>query len=240
MSSPGDQHPVGDLGPGCAHPALGVSVRCWAARRDLHHLDPSTRQHRIERLGELPGPVPDQEPKPAGAVPRSISRLRTARQVIVCRLGMTGGDFAAELDGWLAVRDPADAVEALLAAAPGPEDVGYRRTAVQIASGIDGDTEHAWRSALSIPAIRPYVIVELNRRAGRDFQRDPLPGLEPLDCDAVVLASETIMGAYALSIRNSQAIADAVSAAGHPGQEPVGLDYSIWLGAAFRVGIIAE
>ncbi|HTP14720.1 MAG TPA: hypothetical protein VMK13_02660 [Streptosporangiaceae bacterium] len=152
----------------------------------------------------------------------------TARQVIVCRLGMTGGDFAAELDGWLAVRDPADAVEALLAAAPGPEDVAYRRTAVQIASGIDGDTEHAWRSALSIAAIRPYVIVELNRRAGRDFQRDPLPGLEPLDCDAVVLASETIMGAYALSIRNSQAIADAVSAAVHPGQEPAALFDAMW------------
>ena len=157
-----------------------------------------------------------------------LSAELTARQVIVCRLGMTGGDFAAELDGWLAVRDPADAVEALLAAAPGPEDVAYRRTAVQIASGIDGDTEHAWRSALSIPAIRPYVIAELNRRAGRDFQRDPLPGLEPLDCDAVVLASETIMGAYALSIRNSQAIAGAVSAAVHPGQEPAALFDAMW------------
>jgi hypothetical protein len=30
---PGDQHPVGDLGPGCSHPALGKSV---APHRQLH------------------------------------------------------------------------------------------------------------------------------------------------------------------------------------------------------------
>src|SRR5262249_23439894 len=35
-----------------------------AARQDLHHFDPGTGQHRVERLGELPGPIPDQEPEP--------------------------------------------------------------------------------------------------------------------------------------------------------------------------------
>jgi len=74
---PGDEQPVGDLGPGCAHPALGISVRPRTARRDLHHLDPGTGQHRVERLGELPGPIPDQEQEPGGALPpRSISRFR--------------------------------------------------------------------------------------------------------------------------------------------------------------------
>jgi hypothetical protein len=34
---------------------------------------------------------------------------------------------------------------------------------------------------------------ELNRRAGRDAQHDPLPGLERLDCDAVVMASRDIV-----------------------------------------------
>ena len=61
-----DQHPVGDLGPGGAHPAFGIGVCSRAPRRDLHHLDPRPGQHRVKRLGELPGPVPDQEPEPDG------------------------------------------------------------------------------------------------------------------------------------------------------------------------------
>src|SRR5712664_1016727 len=43
---PRDQHPVGALGPGRAHPPLGISVRPRAPRRDLHHLDPRAGQHR--------------------------------------------------------------------------------------------------------------------------------------------------------------------------------------------------
>jgi hypothetical protein len=38
-----------------------MSVRTRAAGRDLHDLDASVGQHRVERRGELPGPVPDQE-----------------------------------------------------------------------------------------------------------------------------------------------------------------------------------
>jgi hypothetical protein len=34
------------------------------------HLDPGARQHRVERLGELPGTVPDQEPEPVGLLPQ--------------------------------------------------------------------------------------------------------------------------------------------------------------------------
>jgi hypothetical protein len=37
---PGDQHPVGVLSLDGPYPALGIGVRCRAARRDLHHLDP--------------------------------------------------------------------------------------------------------------------------------------------------------------------------------------------------------
>jgi hypothetical protein len=33
----------------------------------FHHLDPGTGQHRVERLGELPGPVADQEPEVGAA-----------------------------------------------------------------------------------------------------------------------------------------------------------------------------
>jgi hypothetical protein len=66
---PGGQHPAGDLSPDGAHPAPGTGVRSRAARRDLHHLDPGTGQHRAGRPGELTGPVPDQEPEPGGAPP---------------------------------------------------------------------------------------------------------------------------------------------------------------------------
>ena len=51
-------------------------VRSWAARRDLHRLDPGSGQYHVERFGELAGPVPDQEPEPCGPLPKSISRFR--------------------------------------------------------------------------------------------------------------------------------------------------------------------
>ena len=57
-----DQHPVGGLGPGGEHEPFRISVRPWAARRDLHGLDTGAGQDRVKRLGKLPGPVPDQEP----------------------------------------------------------------------------------------------------------------------------------------------------------------------------------
>jgi hypothetical protein len=83
---PGDQHPVGDLGPYCPHPAFCICVCPWAARRDPHHLDPGAGKHRVESLGELPGPVTDQEPKLASTlpqihqqVPRLLNRPRAVR-----------------------------------------------------------------------------------------------------------------------------------------------------------------
>jgi hypothetical protein len=36
-------------------------------RRDLHHLDPGASEHRVEGVGELPGPVADQEPELSSA-----------------------------------------------------------------------------------------------------------------------------------------------------------------------------
>jgi hypothetical protein len=72
---PGNQHPVGDLSADGTHPALGIGVRSRAARRDLHHLDPGTGQHSVEHLGELPGPVPDQEPEPAGALSQAHQQV---------------------------------------------------------------------------------------------------------------------------------------------------------------------
>ncbi len=47
-----------------------------------------------------------------------------------------------------------------------------------------------------MPEVRPYAAAELNRRAGRDFWDNPLPGLEPIHCDSAVMASHGIIAAY--------------------------------------------
>ena len=57
-----DQHPVGDLGPGCEHEPFRISIRSRAPGRDLHGLDAGASQERVEGRAELPGPVADQEP----------------------------------------------------------------------------------------------------------------------------------------------------------------------------------
>ena len=53
--------------------AVSTNLSAWAfARglpgRDLHGLDARADQNRVERRGELPGPVADQEPEACGAV----------------------------------------------------------------------------------------------------------------------------------------------------------------------------
>ena len=146
------------------------------------------------------------------------STALTPNQLIICRLGMSGEVFEQELHTWLAAREPARAVTALLEAAA-EQDAAYLTAGVQIAAAIEGDTEAAWLSAMSLPAIRPYAVTELNRRAGRDAQHDPLPGLEPFECDAVVMASQAIVADYATS--GSEGVAAAVRQAAAPGSETV-------------------
>jgi hypothetical protein len=63
-----DQHPVGDLRPGGEHEPFCVSVRARTSGRDLHGLATSVGQDCVKRLGELPGPVADQEPEARGAI----------------------------------------------------------------------------------------------------------------------------------------------------------------------------
>jgi hypothetical protein len=43
-------------------------IRLARRIRDLHHLDSGTGQHGVEPGGELPGPVPDEEPEPGGVL----------------------------------------------------------------------------------------------------------------------------------------------------------------------------
>ena len=121
----------------------------------------------------------------------------TPYQVLVCRLGMSDEAFGRELECWLTAREPGSAVTELLTEAAAQNDSPlYLRTGVQIAAGISGDTDEAWRQALAMPEVRPYAAAELNRRAGRDFWDNPLPGLEPIHCDSAVMASHGIIAAY--------------------------------------------
>jgi hypothetical protein len=85
-------------------------------------------------------------------------------------------------------REPGSAVTELLTEAAAQSDgPRYLRTGVQVAAGISGDTDEAWREALAMPEVRPSAAAELNRRAGRDFWDNPLPGLEPIHCDSAVM-----------------------------------------------------
>ena len=63
-----DEHPVGDLGPGGEHEPFRISVRLRVPGPDLHYLHPGAGKYRVERLGELPGPITDQEPEVRGAI----------------------------------------------------------------------------------------------------------------------------------------------------------------------------
>jgi hypothetical protein len=121
----------------------------------------------------------------------------TPYQVLVCRLGMSDETFGRELECWLTAREPGSAVTELLTEAAAQSDSPlYLRTGIQIAAGISGDTDEAWREALAMPEVRPYAAAELNRRAGHDFWDNPLPGLEPIHCDNAVMASHGIIAAY--------------------------------------------
>jgi hypothetical protein len=195
----------------------------WTAR----HSDPTAAFLRLAAefgVVTVDGPLVLLTPLGAWAVIHQVgakvevlpaSAALTPIQLIICRLGMSGEAFEQELHAWLAAREPAGAVTALLEAAA--EEAAYLTIGVQIAAGIEGDTEAAWLSAMSLPAIRPYAVAELNRRAGHDARHDPLPGLEPFECDAVVMASQAIVAGYATG--GSEGVAAAVRQAAAPGSE---------------------
>ncbi len=63
-----DKYPVGDLRPGGQHESFRISVRPRAARRNFHGFDACAGQDSVERVGELPGAVADQEPEAGSAV----------------------------------------------------------------------------------------------------------------------------------------------------------------------------
>jgi hypothetical protein len=88
-----DQHPVGDLGPGGEHEPFRIGVRARTPRRDLDRFDAGAGQDRVERGGELPGPVADQEPEvrdPVAEVHKEVPDLLGGPRPV--RVGGHAGD----------------------------------------------------------------------------------------------------------------------------------------------------
>jgi hypothetical protein len=82
---PDDQHLVGALGPDGPHDALSIGIHPRASRRREQHLDPLGVEDRVERVGELPGLVPDEVPVATRSrrrlAPGGEHRIRWSRRV---------------------------------------------------------------------------------------------------------------------------------------------------------------
>src|SRR5262249_17911162 len=63
-----DQGAIEELTAAGLHPPLHDRVHSWHPYTGEHHLDPRIGQDGIEQPGELPVPVPDQEPRPASGI----------------------------------------------------------------------------------------------------------------------------------------------------------------------------
>ncbi len=63
-----DQHAVGEFGSDRVHEPFGKTVRPRATWRNPDHADAHIGQDRIERCGELAGPVADEEPELGDAI----------------------------------------------------------------------------------------------------------------------------------------------------------------------------
>ena len=180
-----DQHPVGHLRPGGEHKPFGISVRLRAPGRDLHRLDTGTGQHRVERFGELPGPVADQEPEVRGAITEIHEQVAD----------LLGGPRPVRMRG-----HPEDVhVAAADLHHEQAVQAAERHRAVHVEE-IDG--QH--RRGLRVQELPP-VRIGVPFRRGRDPQRledpadrgraDPMAELEqlaldPLVAPAVILAGE--------------------------------------------------
>ncbi|WP_238598097.1 hypothetical protein [Saccharothrix sp. ALI-22-I] len=63
-----DEQSVGGFASGGACEPFGVAVGSRTPWWDLHDLDAGVGEDRVERGGELAGPVSDEEPEVVGAV----------------------------------------------------------------------------------------------------------------------------------------------------------------------------
>lgn len=84
----------------------------------------------------------------------------TAADLVAAAPVLSDEEAAAESTAWLALRTPEQAGQELLAAAAAG-DAGERMTAIHLIKSNDLGTESLWRSALNLPAVRPYAKAEL-------------------------------------------------------------------------------
>jgi hypothetical protein len=76
MPSPSNQNAIGDLHPGCAHPAFGIGIRSRATRRDLHHLAPPSANTASNASVNCPARSRITNRNRPTRSPRSMSRFR--------------------------------------------------------------------------------------------------------------------------------------------------------------------
>jgi hypothetical protein len=179
------EHPVDDPGPGGEHEPFRKGVRPRASGRDLHCLDTGGGEDRVERIGELPGAVTDQEVELCGAVPGVHQEVAD----------LLGGPWAVWMGG-----DPEDMN---VAGAGFDDEQAVQRLQRQRAAGVDEiGGEHGRR--LGVQELPPGCAGVPFRR-GRNTQclenpadrgrADPEAGLEQLALDpllppTVILAGE--------------------------------------------------
>jgi len=162
----------------------------WAAWTRAHGEPAAVLLGRLAELGavslddEDEGPVARLAPLGLWAVREQLTASgvdiallpppaeMTAADLVAAAEGGSEGEIAAEIDGWLALRDPDAAAAELLdfGAAASPAE---RITAVSAVHHLGAAAEPRWRAALEVPALRPYAKMALAETAD-----GPLPGLE--------------------------------------------------------------
>jgi hypothetical protein len=84
-----DQHPVGALGSDAADEPFGITVRARRPGRCLDDLGVLSREHGVERAGELRVSVPDQEPEAANPIAEIHDQVA----------GLLGGPLGGRMGG---------------------------------------------------------------------------------------------------------------------------------------------
>ncbi|MDX8037499.1 hypothetical protein SK803_45510 [Lentzea sp. BCCO 10_0856] len=145
---------------------------------DRSHEDHDAVPGLLERLLEL-GAVQIDDEDVVRLTPLALSGMReryvalgidvplvppveqmTAADLLAAAPALTSDEFGEEAVAWLALREPEQAGQELVGAAAAGDAV-ERMFAVQLIRSTGLGTEQLWRSAMTLPEVRPYAKTEL-------------------------------------------------------------------------------
>ncbi|HEX2132603.1 MAG TPA: hypothetical protein VHH15_13695 [Actinophytocola sp.] len=147
----------------------------------------------------------------------------TAADLLDAADGFTEDELETETEQWLALRDPATAVDELLDAAATAHPA-ERLLATEVVARLGAAAEPRWRAALEQPELRSYAKIALNRLAGPAAPEFG-PGLEPLPEDLAWLLTD-LLAATSDAFEDDE-LAQQFRSAVPPGQEQAVLD-AMW------------